>query len=368
MVVGAVPGAAWSSLSVVALLAAGALVSCSADTPGTKSGPEGGTTGGEGGQQTSGGAGESTGGSVTNHASGGGGGGGTGSGGRGSNADAEAGMAGTAGASKDAASDGSGNDGGRIVDSGLGDSRGETVPYRGHIQILDDLYYARIGYTATFVKSSDYVWFFEPACTAARDTCCFASPEQLTALGNRKVGGYPVDAGEVLLKSNGATTATLTPVSPSAPIYDTADANVAWQPGALVTMEATGGTVHAFSGSVTLGTPLSGVQPSASPLSVALSSNLDVSWTPDTTRTDQIVYVRLNGIATVGGLQEGEIECVVDDTTGKVTIPAMLFGQFHAGDRAALNILRYSRATLTADNVAVDLMQASFSTSPLTYK
>jgi len=277
-------------------------------------------------------------------------------------------------ASRDAEQKGQHDTGPRLVESGAPEAGTPRAVYHGRVQALNQVTSGTSGAAgfvfsldAAFAKSSDYGSPFDPPCNPAPNPCCYVSPQ---ASGTYVITA-PVSAGNVAVKNNGSTLGTLTPFSPSVPVYDAIGnpptSGITWQPGDALTIIATGDTVHAFSGSVVTCARISGVTPGLSTvLPITLSADLKVSWAPDAARTDQIVLAR--AFAGTPTTPEGYVACVVSDAVGSVTFPVALFVHFHGGDQGSLDLLRYSTTTITTDNAAIDLLQGSYINALATYR
>jgi hypothetical protein len=182
----------------------------------------------------------------------------------------------------------------------------------------------------------------------------------------------PVGAGDVSLTDHGTTLATLMAATSGYSAYSSVGnpptSTLVWQPGDALHVGSTGGAVHSFAGSATAGTPLSVLSPAlAGTLSVSLSADLTVSWTPDPLRSDETVTVNVYA-GTSTNQVDGQVACLASDASGRATVPAAMLGQLHAGDHGQLVVSRFSLSAITGDNANIDLRQGSSAVASATFQ
>ncbi len=235
-----------------------------------------------------------------------------------------------------------------------------SLPYHGQIEVLTTVGTGggiAFEYSASFATSAEYrpAAAFSPMCMAQSGSCCFVSAQTQMEAG----AATPVSAGTIALSDDGSAIGALTPM----PFYDSEGSSqistLAWKAGDSLGVSAAGDVVHAFSGAITTGSPLSVVSPSLSEtIAIALSSDLAVSWMPDPSRSDENVTVNVYA-GTSDNQLDGLVACLAPDATGQLTVPASLLGMLHTGDHGQLAVARFSLVTLAADNAAVDVLEGS---------
>jgi hypothetical protein len=268
-----------------------------------------------------------------------------------------------AGDSGDAAADGAPDAG----DDAAGDAA--SLPYHGGIEVLTVVGAdggLAFQYSANFAASAQYLppAAFSPMCSAQIGSCCFVSAQTELEAGAETA----VSAGTIALSDDGSAIGALMPM----PGYNSEESSqtstLAWKAGDVLDVNATGGVVHAFSGAITAGSPLSVVSPALSgTIAISLSNDLSVSWTPDPLRSDENVAVNVSA-GTSTNQVDGLVACRASDAAGEFTIPAALLAMFHAGDHGQLEVARFALATLTGDNAAIDVRQGSVSVGSATFQ
>ena len=181
-------------------------------------------------------------------------------------------------------------------------------------------------------------------CTqTASNPCCYtAAPD-----GGVTSTTTFVSAGTITLTDNSATIGTMSFTAPTgigtgyALLSSLQDMSLMWAPGDSLGVSATGaaGGVDAFSGSVTLPAPLTGITPAlseTSPISISASSAFTLSWTPGTEGNVSVALTAVSGATEVGG-----IECIVASSLGSVTVPASLLAHFSAGEQGEISVGPY---------------------------
>jgi hypothetical protein len=252
----------------------------------------------------------------------------------------------------DAGRDGASGDdgpGGGPPEGGMGGMEsGAATPYFGKIQFLRDdqgtvaAYQAQCEILPTGSMVSALVC---PPGAVTSGACCFIMNDPDAGLSSFD----SLSAGTLSLANGGVAFATLT--------YDAQQMQYAvfhdsgmttWNAGDALQVSASGGTVQAFSGSVAMPAELAGlsVKPNTSP-TVNLSTDFAVTWTPGQGASK--VTLRLYaGNAT-------EVKCVVDDTSGAVTVPAALLGRLSPNGPGGLFVDSASVATAKSPNATSEL-------------
>ena len=143
-----------------------------------------------------------------------------------------------------------------------------------------------------------------------------------------------------------------------------------WKPGDALAVSATGNQVHAFSGTLHTGAPLSGVTPviGPAPVIIDLTQNFEVSWSPEGI-SGEIVLLMLRR----GGLT---CYCIVPDAAAKVTVDSSVVGGFGnayyvgTGEPPSGTILldRLVTSTASGDNATIALIGEVMQTGTVTFQ
>ncbi|HSY25722.1 MAG TPA: hypothetical protein VK841_26565 [Polyangiaceae bacterium] len=281
-----------------------------------------------------------------------------------SDANADTGPDGTA---EDANADDSGN----AAADGAPDAGGEaaSLPYHGGIEVLTTVG-AEGGlafqYSANFATSAQYrpPGAFSAMCSGQIGSCCFVSAQTELEAG----AAMAISAGTIALSDDGSAIGALTPMPGYNSEESSQSSTLAWKAGDVLGVNATGDVVHAFSGAITAGSPLSVVSPALSgTIAISLSNDLSVSWTRDPLRSDEKVAVDVYA-GTSANQVDGQVACLASDAAGQFTVPAALLAMFHTGDHGQLEVARFALATLTGDNATIDVRQGSFSVGSATFQ
>jgi hypothetical protein len=249
-------------------------------------------------------------------------------------------------------------DGGTDADAGLpgddaggspsGDS-GSHLPYFGTVY-FEESYQGDKSSTAQITAGPQPTRGSFPlpgqACAApgiSAGPCCYRP--NLTD-GN---GAPPSLAGAIVESIGNTTLADLVPDGIGYPFAN----SLAWMPGDTFSVRATGGAIHAFTGSVVAPAPIAGLSLSASiSVRVPMSSDLAVSWTAGNATTVSLVVY---GPVDPTGATDSNIACFVDDSAGAMTVPTALLAHMPGGSGSWF-VWRMNTATTTCDNAAIGLL------------
>jgi hypothetical protein len=191
----------------------------------------------------------------------------------------------------------------------------------------------------------------------------------------------PPDAATLTLASGegAGTLATLTPsASALQGTWDLGDAwatrpgdypvvtSKPWSPGESLRVSATGGAVHAFSGTLETGALLSGVTPpiGPAPIDVDRTVPFEVSWAPEGKSNASVLLMlqqfRTEGVATC--------YCFVPDAASQMAMPASLLGNFTTDQLSAnVRLERLVTTTASSDDATVELVGQVAQAAPLTF-
>jgi hypothetical protein len=132
-----------------------------------------------------------------------------------------------------------------------------------------------------------------------------------------------------------------------------------WDPGEAMHVSATGGAVHAFSGTLQTGALLSGVTPSLPSLSGPVSLVIDrtqpfhIAWDPEGL-SDESVVLWLQQFRSDGSLT---CWCSVPDTAAELTVDTSVLGQFDVQQLSAvIQLERLITRTVSSDDAIVALV------------
>jgi hypothetical protein len=238
----------------------------------------------------------------------------------------------------------------RITDGGTGDEGGAA--YTGFIEVNSE---AANG-PRTYRLSAQ----FYPTATAPTPLClgtvvgdcCVFSPSAVDA------GAPPmaVRAGTIAVKDGPSTISTMMPDANSMYSDSSAtNAGLTWKGGDVIAISGSGDLVHAFSGQVTAVEDLAGVMPAlslASPITISLSADFVISWTPS---TGNAVRALVGLTASHSSTKDVTIQCAAMDATGKVTVPKSLLSSIPQSDSGLVILARSSPVTALGDNVSISI-------------
>jgi hypothetical protein len=134
-------------------------------------------------------------------------------------------------------------------------------------------------------------------------------------------------------------------------VFGLASVSRGWMPGDVLGITAAGGVVPAFSGSVLAPPPLEGVTPSLTGLTISLSGDLTVSWTPSPGVPSRVLLDVFAAQAATSAVAK----CVVDDSAGTLTIPAGILGLLQPTASTSLTMARGTRSNAMAGSEAIEL-------------
>jgi hypothetical protein len=221
-------------------------------------------------------------------------------------------------------------------------------------------------------------------------SCCTCTSEQGVA-----DPGLPIavpDAATVTLESAaGAALATLsaptdqaTPTESLAPNWWALNLpsnypyvnSLAWAPGDVLTVTASGDQIHAFEGALQTSALLTGVTPSFATgmLTIDRSQVFTVTWTPTGATTDAVVLLFQQEINSTSAYTTASCYCAVDDAVGALNLsPSELAGfspsEFDGGEaRGSITLERLRFSLAHADNAVVDLVGVVGQTIDVAFK
>jgi len=146
---------------------------------------------------------------------------------------------------------------------------------------------------------------------------------------------------------------TVTAVSTSYACALTLCGGFQWDGGDSLQVSASGGTVPAFSGSVTAARPLAQLTPTA-PTTISRLTDLNVSWTPS---NSTVVLLGMVG-------KEGAIACGALDATGQMTVPSALLQNFDAGETGVIYSIQRMNVAITPVGTDGVLLQSIAAPTP----
>jgi hypothetical protein len=168
-------------------------------------------------------------------------------------------------------------------------------------------------------------------CAAAVNGCtyCNSADDGGVNTGNLKISF--LGAGTLTFNDDAKTLATLT-YSQSVGAYDTSSVtkpSLAWAAGDTLSVSATGGAIPAFSASIQVPEPITGVSPAFSlekDINVAPSGAFVIHWTPaadDGTMSMVLGYDVESHPGTIG--------CTAPQSAGTITVPASVMKELTGG-------------------------------------
>jgi hypothetical protein len=230
------------------------------------------------------------------------------------------------------------------------------------------------GAFATFSSMPSFTLDGCPSSWPSAGSCCCMQ-------GISTPAGPLPDAGTVTLTAGagGALLATLTPSSGTG--YGSWDLGVwgaiaigdyapvvsqAWSPGETLSVVATGGQAHAFSGALRTPGLWSGVMPPIGPAAVAVDRSHDfvVSWAPEGQGGESVLLslqqIRSNGIIACF--------CHVPDAAATVSVDTTLLGKF--GTQQLMGSIRLERLVTSiacSDDATIALVGEALETADATF-
>jgi hypothetical protein len=166
-------------------------------------------------------------------------------------------------------------------------------------------------------------------------------------------------AGTITVSDGKGTLATMS--FPSYVASNASDPKLTWAAGTMLTVTATGGTVGAFTATVTAPGAFAGLTPAfTAPVAVSLSKDFVVSWTAGKRPCSKVDL----GLSQGTGL--AHVACVVDDSAGTVTVPASLLEMFTAKS-GSIVIERIEGTHVLATNADVGIGAFDVETTTTTY-
>jgi hypothetical protein len=208
-----------------------------------------------------------------------------------------------------------------------------------------------------------------PTTGMSSGSCCYIPPAAASDAGTTDGGATAMaqSAGTILIKDGTANVAALNPLPNGGGYGVTSGANnpsVKWTPGDMLSISAAGGTVQAFSGSLTTVDDFAGVTPtlSTTATTISLGGDLAVSWTAGNGTTVAVTLIAFKGKA-----GDGLITCQVSDT-GSTSVPGALLAKFTTGDTGAMSINRTNVTKITGPNASVELVGTTTSSGVVKYQ
>jgi hypothetical protein len=183
--------------------------------------------------------------------------------------------------------------------------------------------------------------------------CCVFSPSGGDA------GALPMaaGAGTITVKDGASTISTMMPDAKSTySDSSSTNAGLAWNGGDVVAISGSGDVVHAFSGQVTAVEDIAGVMPPlslTSPITLSLSADFVVSWTPSAGSGVQAMVALT---ASHGATKDVTIQCTGMDSAGKLTVPKSLLSSIPQSDSGLVGLARFVSSTAVGDNVSVSIV------------
>jgi hypothetical protein len=194
----------------------------------------------------------------------------------------------------------------------------------------------------------------EAPCGPAVGGCSLCAP----ADGGVKPGNLMINfvsAGTLTVKDGSNTLATLPFNADAGGTYEIdsdSTATLTWAVGDDLAVSATGGTIPAFSGSITAPSDFAGVTPTFSlltPVPISESGGFTVTWTPSSDNGSITLVV---GVA--AEMNRVSIGCTVDESVGQIVVASSLLTQL-AGFGDTTGTLTLSKTVKTKVSSEVSL-------------
>jgi hypothetical protein len=247
---------------------------------------------------------------------------------------------------------GTGSSGGSAGTTGGGGTTGGSsagLPYTGTL-ILADIngseHTAIVEFTATTAEAA--------ACAGGTQSgsCCYEPPPSTSggSLTFYNAGTLTVTDGSATIGTDSFSTTT----SDYGSLSSITTPAFTWNPGDTLGVSAAGATLDSFNVTIkapgAIGTTTPAVS-EVSPVTVPLSADWPLSWTPDATQSGETVILSLTDSKTNGG-----ITCTVPDSSGTVSVPSALLGHFNSGDSASVGVVRYAGNSVSSANTKIDIL------------
>jgi hypothetical protein len=224
------------------------------------------------------------------------------------------------------------------------------LPYSGEVVLYGATgtpFNIAASFTTTTTPFSMATRILDP-CTGASlaGSCCYRG---LGGTSTSSGLSPTVESAGTLIVADGSSRLGTLPFSGG---YATLFTGISWNAGDTISVSASGATVDAFNGSVQIPGAMVGLTPvfsRTSPLAVALSSNLVISWTPDSAAGERVNIDLDDGT-------NGYIYCSTTDVSGSVSVSSSLLSHFSSGDTADIGIARIASATPADANTSVTLI------------
>jgi len=201
---------------------------------------------------------------------------------------------------------------------------------------------------------------FETSATAPSSGTCTGTKVGACCYGTTTgTAPTPASAGDITITDGAKTLVTL--MSPGYAATSATDATLTWAAGATLKITAAGATVDGFTTDIVAPAPFAALTPAfGTTLDVSTSKDLVVTWTPGKGACNQISF----------GLTQGtgmpNIDCIVDDSAGTLTVPKSLLGMLTAASGTVV-IERVIGKKLLAPNAGMSVAAIEVVETQTTY-
>jgi hypothetical protein len=182
------------------------------------------------------------------------------------------------------------------------------------------------------------------AADAGFEASCYAWQPMVSLPTGFGPGGSALPtAGSVTIARDGAPLATL--LGPSYPEIT----NVSWTAGDTLDVQAAGGDVDAFAGSLQTPATLQGLSPAfgQGPIAIASGTDFQISWTPEG-KAGEIMQVQIES-------DGAWVSCTASDSDGSVVIGADLIAQLSLAANPTIHLIRSITSNVLGPNATVAL-------------
>lgn len=243
------------------------------------------------------------------------------------------------------------------------------APYSGNLSLaLRHLGPPQFVVSATFRVGPPPDWTACPGTPV--DNCCYEDED--IRRRHPPAESALVDAGHLAFAHNNTALGVMAPPATGRPYASLSTPSINpffyWLPGETLRVRGSGGTVHAFDGTMIVPPSIAGITPDippypgnneggapgipTPPMQIPRGRPFVIAWTPyaGARMTLSLTGMNAHGLT-------GWITCGVSDTTGQAVISTEVLARFADADTAGINLTRTVTATpqKTADNAAITI-------------